>query len=378
LAPVPLLSLLAAFSAAPAAAPRDDATAALAAMKQAAAARRSLHAVVQVEVHRADRAPATRFVECWIDVRRGLVRTELRDRGMACPKLAAVAGPSGARFHQLEVDELAAQSGPLDLGSALAATLAGELLATAFRGDLLTFKAAAYGRPRAAEAAETAGGVRCTRLVFGGNAQADLWIGESDCLPRRIRGPVPGATIDETIVRLDLDPDLARIDFAMAVPDGTRLPDPSEVRERWSSPPPEPDRWPRPEDDAPDFSALDLEGTAHLLSETGEHPAILAFWTAEDERSPALAAKAEQAWRAARAVRPAALFLHVAAGDERGPVARAAAAHRLEQPVWVTGSHPGDAFRAWRIWTCPVFARIDDMQVIAVTSDLDEVRRWLE
>ena len=45
-------------------------------------------------------------------------------------------------------------------------------------------------------------------------------------------------------------------------------------------------------------------------------------------------------------------------------------------PVWVSGTHVENAFRRWRIWRCPVFARLDDMQVVAITRDVEEAKRW--
>jgi hypothetical protein len=111
-----------------------------------------------------------------------------------------------------------------------------------------------------------------------------------------------------------------------------------------------------------------------MLSETGEEQALLAFWTPEDPKSAQVAGEAEAAWRAAGSKLR---FLHVAAGRERETVQAAIAAHSLREPVWVAGTHTENAFRRWRIWRCPVFVRLDDLQVVAVTRDVDEVKRWL-
>jgi hypothetical protein len=353
--------------------PRDDASAALAEMKATAGALAGLHAIVRCEERVGEELKGVRFVECWIDVPHGRVRTELREKGKASPKLVAVASPTGMRVQQLECDDVAELKRPFDLPTALAGALAGELLSTAFRGDLLTFKASAYGKPELA-GREKVDGVDCTRVSFSGNGEAQLWIGAADHLPRRIRGPLPRSTLEETIVRLEPAPDLSHVEFEIPVPEGRRLPDPKDVQARWREPPPEDQRWPKAEDDAPLFAAVDLEARVRTLGELAEEEAVVAFWTVEDERSVELAGEAERAWKtAASKLR----FLHVAAGEERAPVASAVAKQKLEQPVWVAGSHPRDAFRVWRIWTCPVFVRLSDLQVVAVTRDLSTVRAWV-
>ena len=364
------------FSAFPSSLVPSDGAAVLSAMKEATAKLERVHAVVRVDVTRADAdEPTTRYVECWIDCRRGRVRSEVRDHGRAGPNLASVAGPEGVRVHQLEVDDIAEQKAkqPLDLPTALASTFSGELLATAFRGDLVSFKPSAYGKPELGRNGETIGKTGCTRLTFDGNSTADLWVGDLDRFPRRIRGELAGMTLDETIVELDLKADFRNVDFEIPVPEGRKLPGLGEVRDRWSSPPPEPERWPRPEDDAPDFAALDLDARQHMLSETGEHEVVLAFWFTEDERSPPLAAELDKAWKDSGSKL---LFLHIAAGDERDPVARAVGELKLTAPVWIAAMHPQDAFRRWRIWTCPVFARVNDMQVVAVTKDVEVAKGW--
>jgi len=110
-----------------------------------------------------------------------------------------------------------------------------------------------------------------------------------------------------------------------------------------------------------------------MLSETGEREVVLAFWFTEDERSPPLAAELDKAWKDSGSKL---LFLHVAAGDEREPVARAVGELKLTAPVWIAAMHPQDAFRRWRIWTCPVFAHVNDMQVVAVTKDVEVAKGW--
>ncbi len=368
--------------AAPAAAAQQDGTTRLAAMKAAAGKLSSLHAVVRAEESVDGAVRSTRFVECWVDVKRGRVRTELRRKGCASPHLVVVAGPEGLRFQQLEMDEIAEQKLPLDLARALPASLAGELLSTAFRGDLVTLKLGGYGKPKLAPKGENVGRVGCTRLQFTGNGEVDLWLGDGDQLPRRIRGPLPPApngptvVVDESIVLLEPEAKLARVAFEIAVAEGRRLPEPAAVRERWSSPPPERERWPKPEAEAPDFAALDLDAHPHRLGEFSEEEVVIAFWLAEDGRSPALAAEAEKAWLAAGDGKPH--FIHVAAGDDREPAALEAARHDLKAPVWVAGSFPEDAFRRWKIWSCPVFVRVAAMQVVAISDDVEEVRRWLK
>jgi hypothetical protein len=369
-----LLVLLLAL--APAAAAQGNPLGLLAAMKSATAKLKTLHAVVKVD-ERAGDSLDTRFVESWIDVKGGRVRTELRRLGCGSPDLIVVAGPTGMRFHQLAFDEIAEQKLALDLPTAVVASLAGELLATAFRGDLATLKVSGYGKPTLAPNGEKVAGVGCTKLVFPGNGSVDLWIADTDQLPRRLRGPLAGREIDETILELERDVALGSVDFEIPVAEGRKLPEPASVRERWRSPPPEEQRWPKPEEDAPEFGAVDLDAHPHRLSETAEHEAVIAFWTAEEERSPASAAELEKAWLAAAAEsRP--ILLHVAAGGAREPVALAAAKAGVTQPVWIAGSFRDDAFRRWRIWSCPLFVRVHDMQVKELTRDVEVAKRWLK
>jgi hypothetical protein len=58
----------------------DDGPELLAQAKAAAFALPRLHVVVKVVDTPADGAAATRLVECWIDVKEGRARTEVRDR----------------------------------------------------------------------------------------------------------------------------------------------------------------------------------------------------------------------------------------------------------------------------------------------------------
>jgi hypothetical protein len=368
-------------TAAPGRVPRaaDDGPEWLAKAKAAALALPRLHAVVKVVDTPTGGAAATRFVECWIDVKGGRARTEVRDWKKALPSWRVCGGPETLRFLRLEVGEVAEQRGRFELPTLLAASFAGELLATTFRGDLVSMKAGAYQKPVVAAVDEKVDGEPCVRLRFGGNDESQLWISTRDGLPRRLAGAVPGRTLDETVTLLETDfppatPDGGGVSLEVATVDGERLYDPVEAMKRWSSLPAESTRWPEVDDAADDFAALDLEGTTHLLSETGDAKAVLAFWNAEDPAAVEKAAEVERAW--AEHGDPAERFLHLAALAQREPVAAAAAKRGLKQPVWVAGTHEKNAFRRFRVWTTPLFVRLDSMTVVAITRDAAEARRW--
>jgi len=368
-------------TAAPGRVPRaaDDGPEWLAKAKAAALALPRLHAVVKVVDTPTGGAAATRFVECWIDVKGGRARTEVRDWKKALPSWRVCGGPELLRFLRLEVGEVAEQRGRFELPTLLAASFAGELLATTFRGDLVSMKAGAYQKPVVAAVDEKVDGEPCVRLRFGGNDESQLWISTKDGLPRRLAGAVPGRTLDETVTLLETDfppatPDGGGVALEVATVDGERLYDPVEAMKRWSSLPAESTRWPEVDDAADDFAALDLEGTTHLLSETGDAKAVLAFWNAEDPAAVEKAAEVERAW--AEHGDPAERFLHLAALAQREPVAAAAAKRGLKQPVWVAGTHEKNAFRRFRVWTTPLFVRLDSMTVVAITRDAAEARRW--
>jgi len=356
----------------------DDGPELLAQAKAAALALPRLHAVVKVVDTPADGAAATRLVECWIDVKEGRARTEVRDWKKALPSWVVCGGPDLLRFERLEVEEIAEQRGRFELPTLLAASFAGELLATTFRGDLVSMKAGAYQKPVVATGDEKVEGEPCVRLHFGGNTDADLWISTRDRLPRRLVGAVPGRTLDETVTLLERDFPTAAGDGGVAleipVVDGDRPLDPAAAMKRWSSLPPESTRWPEVDDAVGDFAALDLDGATHLLSETAEGKAVLAFWNAEDVASVDRSAEVAKAW--AEHGDPAERFLHLAALAERAPVVAAAAKHGLKQPVWVAGTHAKNAFRRFRVWTTPLFVRLDEMKVVAITRDAGEARRW--
>jgi len=58
-------------------------------------------------------------------------------------------------------------------------------------------------------------------------------------------------------------------------------------------------------------------------------------------------------------------------------VLEAAARHGLRAPIWIAGRHEKNAFRRFHVWSTPLFVRVDDMQVAAVTPDVDVACRWL-
>jgi hypothetical protein len=354
----------------------DEAADWLAKSKAAALALPRLHALVRVVDTDEKGAVAERRVESWIDVAGGRARTEVRNWKKALPTLVVCGGPELLRFEKLEVDEVAEQGGKFPLPTLLAASFAGELLAATFQGDLVTMKSKAYEKPLLAEGEETVAGQACVRLHFGGNSEADLWIAKGDRLPRRVKGRVPGHVLDETVVELGSDFEPGEVAFEIRLVDGDRPLDASDALRRWSALPPESSRWPVVEEAAPDFAAVDLHGQLHMLSETADEQALLAFWNPEDDDAVAKAAQVERAFE--KRGDPALRFIHVAALGRREPVAKAAADHRLTQPVWVAGSHAKNAFRQFRIWTTPVFVKLDERVVTAITSDAVEAQRWFK
>lgn len=368
--PIAATALLAAASA-------DEAADWLAKSKAAALALPRLHAVVRIVDTDEKGVVAERMVESWIDVAGGRARTEVRNRKKALPNLVVCGGPELLRFEKLEVEEVAEQGGRFPLPMLLAASFAGELLAATFQGDLVTMKAMAYEKPLLATGDETIAGQACVRLHFGGNGEADLWIAKGDRLPRRVKGKVPGGhVLDETVVELGSDFKPGDVAFEIKMVDGDRPLDAGAALKRWSSLPPENSRWPAVDDAAPDFAAVDLEGQIRMLSETADEQALLAFWNPEDDDAVAKAAQVERAFE--KHGDPALRFIHVAALGRREPVVKAAADHGLTQPIWVAGGHATSAFRQFRIWTTPVFVKLDERVVTAITSDASEALRWFK
>jgi hypothetical protein len=316
------------------------------------------------------------MVESWIDVAGGRARTEVRTFKKAQPSLVVCGGPELLRFEQREMGEVAEQGGRYPLPKLLAASFAGELLAATFQGGLVVMKPKSYEKPELAAGDETVAGQACVRLHFGGNADADLWIARGDRLPRRVKGRVPGHALDETVVELETDFALRDVAFEIKLVDGDRPLDASEAAKRWASPPPERSRWLAADDTAPDFAAVDVRGQLHMLSETSDDEALLAFWNPEDDDSVEKAARVERAFE--ERGDPALRFIHVAALARRDPVVKAAADHGLTREVWVAGSHATNAFRQFRIWTTPVFVKLDQRMVTAITSDAEEAQRWFK
>lgn len=356
--------------------PDDEAAERLAKTKTAALALPRLHALVRV-VDTDDRGNvAERFVESWIDVPGGRARTEIRTFKKAQPHLVVCGGPELLRFEKLEVAEVAEQRGSYPLPTLLAASFAGELLAATFHGDLFTMKTKSYEKPTVAAEIESVAGEACVRLHFGGNAEADLWIAQKDGLPRRVKGRVAGRALDETVVELDSDFKTGDVAFEIPVVDGDRPLDPNDAMKRWSSLPAESTLWPAVDEAAPDFAAVDLHGQLHILSELAEEQVLLAFWNPEDDDSVAKAAQVERAF--VKRGDATLHFIHVAALGRRDPVVKASADHGLTQPIWVAGGHAKNAFRQFHIWTTPVFVRIAEQSVTAITSDPEEAQRWLK
>jgi hypothetical protein len=370
---VPTILLALALSGA--ALPPTDAQSVLATTKEAVAKLRSLHAVVKAEESNGGKVVRTRFVECWVDPKGGRVRTEVRRKGHPNPDLVYVAEPKRLRIRQLAVDEVAEQAVVLDLPTALAASFAGELLATTFKGDLMSFKVAAYGSPTLAPDGEPAAGVGCTRLHYGGNGEADLWIADGDHLPRRIRGPLGSTQLDETVVTIEPDANLGDVAFEIDVAEGRKVYEPREAAARWRALPPESERWPKVDEDPPDFAAADFDGEQHLLLDTAVDSRVaVVFWFDEDEASVKAAADFEKKWLARKD--PKLKLVHVAAGDQRAPVEKAAKAAGITQPIWIAGRHEQNAFRQFRVWSCPLFVLMNDREMKAITASLDDTAKW--
>ncbi|MBL8840888.1 MAG: hypothetical protein JNL90_05080 [Planctomycetes bacterium] len=366
-----LLPLL--FSVAPLA-PTRDGDDALAAMTARSAKLERVRVLVRNETRLRDGAPTVRYFESFIDVRGGRVRTQVRDFGRATPHLVSVYADGLLRVRQLECGETAEQSRPFALGEALSATAAGELAAAAFLGRPPSF-AAAPGKATLADGGEAIGGVGCTRVTLPGAQPVDLWIGDGDGFPRRVRGKSGPLELEETVVELDLAPDFRAVEFALPLPEGAPRLDMAAARRAWAKLGPEEARWPQPGDDSPDFAGVDLEGKVRLLSETAEQEVVLAFWNHELPASVDGAAAFEAAWRE-RGAKPL-LFWHVAAGRDRAAVLSAVGRASLREMVVVAGEHAKNAFAQFSIWRCPVYVRLSDLQVVEVTADLAQAKRWL-
>ena len=237
-------------------------------------------------------------------------------------------------------------------------------------------KAKSYEKPSLVAGDETVAGEACVHLHFGGNREADLWIARRDRLPRRVKGRVTGHALDETVVELETKFAPGDVALEIGVVEGDKPLDPATALKRWSALAEESTRWLAVDDAAPDFAAIDLQGQLHLLTETTEEQALLAFWNPEDDDAVAKAAQVERAFEehGDSAVR----FIHVAALARRDPVVKAAADHRLVRPIWVASSHETNAFRQFRIWTTPVFVRLDDRMVTAITDDAEVAQKWFK
>jgi hypothetical protein len=352
----------------------DDAADLLAQARAAALAVPRLHALVDVTDTAADGSETRRRIECWIDVKAERARTEVREWKKALPMLVVCGGPDALRFERLEVGEVAEQRGRYDLPTLLAASFAGELLAATFRGGLVTMKTTAYGKPAVAALDEKVGDEPCVRLRFAGNQDADLWIATRDHLPRRLRGAVPGHALDETVLKIESGFDAADVALEIPLVEGDRPLDALTAMRRWSNLPAEKTRWPNAGDPAPDFAAVDLRAQTRRLTETTDESALLAFWNAEDDAAVAAAARVEKAF--ADVHDPTFHFIHVAALSDRGPVDAAVRRHALRQEVWVAGTHEQSAYRRFHLWTTPLFVKVEDMEIAAITADPDEACRW--
>ncbi len=366
----PLLLLVTAFAPS---APRDGESA-LASMKERTAKLERVHLLVRNETQIGDAAATVRYLESVIDVRAGQVRTLVRDFGRATPHLLCVYADGVLRVKQLECGQVAEQLRTFSLADALSVTTAGELAVAAFAG-LPPSVGGAIGKASLAEVGETVAGVGCTRVGLPAKGSADLWIGDGDGFPRRLRAQIGSLRLEEEVIEIDLASDLRRVDFSIVVPQGRRLLDLAQARRDWAALSPEADRWPKPGEDSPDFAGADLDGAVRLLSETSERDVVLAFWNPEVSASVDQAGTLEAAWR--ERTRKELLFWHVAAGRGAATVRAAVARSSLRETVVIAGEHAQNAFQQFSIWRCPVFVHITDMQVVAISDDLAVAKRWL-
>ena len=374
---VSALLLLAAFAlgAAPPSPQQRDPALLVRAMTDAAGKHRRLHALVRHETREGERR-TVRFFESFVDVAGGRVRTLQRDFGRATPHLLSVYDGERLRQQQLELGEVAEMVRAWPLVDALKVVTAGELLPAAFAGRPPLFAVAGLEPSRCDAPGEPVAGVGCTKLTFVGNSVGALWIADGDLFPRRLVVTVGALTVTEEVVELELDPAELAAEFTLPVPEGRRLRSVAEARAEWSRDlGPEESRWLQPEEDSPDFAAVDLAARLRLLSETGEQEAILAFLHPEVPESVERALELDVAW-AARSPRPMQLW-HVAAGRGPEPVRAALGGRTPAGELVVAGEHAKNAFQQFGFWKTPVFVRLLDMQVMATTRDVAVAIDWL-
>ncbi len=345
------------------------------AMTEAAGKHRRLRALVRHETRDGERR-TIRFFESFVDVAGGRVRTLQRDFGRATPHLLSVYDGERLRQQQLELGEVAELIRARPLVDALKVVTAGELLPAAFSGRPPLFAAAGLEPSRCDAPGERVAGVGCTKLTFAGNSAGALWIADGDHFPRRLTATLGALTVTEELLELELDPAALAVEFTLPVPEGRRLRTVVEARAEWSRDlGPEESRWPQPEDDSPDFAAVDLESRLRLLSETGEQEAILAFFNPEVPASVERALELDAAW-AKLSPRPTLLW-HVAAGRGPEPVRAALGASTPAGELVVAGEHAKNAFQQFGVWKTPAFVRVLDMQVMATTRDVAVAIDWL-
>ncbi|MSR46448.1 MAG: hypothetical protein EXS13_05220 [Planctomycetes bacterium] len=358
----------------PAAQQRDPALL-LQSMIETTGKRSRVRALVR-NVTRSKGSETVRFFESFIDVRGGRLRTLQRDFGRATPHLLSVHDGTRLRQQQLEIDEVAVAEKARTLPDTIKVAGAGELVAAAFCGRPPAFDAAALKPSNCDGAGEVIDGVGCTKVLFAGATAGALWIGDTDLFPRLMRVTLGALEIEEQLLELEVDADLSGVEFEIAVPEGRRLRSVAEAHASWGKDlGPEESRWPRPGDDSPDFAAVDLAGQLRLLSETAEHRAVVAFWNPEVPASVEQAQALDAAWRSRKD--ESLQCWHVAAGRLPGPVNTALRGRSLQGTLVVAGEHAQSAFQQFSIWKTPVFACIDDMQIVEMTNDLEVARNWL-
>jgi hypothetical protein len=345
------------------------------AMTAAAGRHRHVRALVRSETREGERS-SIRFFESFVDVAGGRVRTLQRDFGRATPHLLSVHDGERLRQQQLEIGEVAESIRARPLVDALKVVTAGELLPAAFSGRPPLFDAAGLKPSRCDGPGESVAGVGCTRLDFAGNTTGTLWIADVDLFPRRLAVTIGARTVTEEVLELDLDPRSFAVEFELSVPEGRRLRSIAEARAEWARDlGPEESRWPQPEDDSPDFAAVDLESRLRMFSETGEQEVILCFFNPEVANSVERALDVDRAWGALSS-RPTLLWL-VAAGRGPGPVEAALGGRTPAGQLVIAGEHAKNAFQQFSIWRTPAFVRVLDMQVMAATGDAATAIEWL-
>jgi len=359
--------LTALLSASPGSRADDGPAELLAAMQGAFREAGALHVRMEVVDRVGEAEPTHLFQELWIDVAGGRVRSEVRDSRRPEPHLTFLAGPQGLLVYHADARQVAQDRAPPDLGRALEATLAGELWRTALGGGLAGMKLASFGAPELQPDARI-GEEDCVVLRFSGNAPSTLWIAKADHLPRRLQGPLPGRTRDETVLVLERAASAPAAWFRFVPPPGVAVIPMLQARAAWADLPPERSRWPAVGSALPAFTALGGDGEARTAADV-PHPAVLAFWFDGNEAVVTALGALDRAL--ADLAFP---LVSVHPGQDPAAVGRLVGTHALAHAPWLDGAAADRPFWQLRIASCPVFFLVDGEGMIRVaTPHADEI-----